>query len=74
MTRDELQLLKGQVDRALQLGLLQDQRGEGARASNAYWTPNSDDVLNVPGATLTGVATLNLRGTIVNVNTVVKVN
>jgi len=74
MTRDELQLLKGQVDRALQLGLLQDLRGEGARASNAYWTPNSDDVLNVPGATLTGVATLNLRGTIVNVNTVVKVN
>jgi len=74
MTRDELQILKGQVDRALQLSLLQDQRGEGARASNAYWTPNSDDVLNVPGATLTGVATLNLRGTIVNVNTVVRVN
>lgn len=74
MTADELASYKARVDRALQLGLLVNVNGEGPMASSATYTPASDDVLNVPGGTLNGVVTLNLRGTVVNVSTTVRVS
>ncbi len=48
--------------------------GEGARASKAVWTMSPSDVLNVVGATITGSADLRVNGTIVNVNTSVRVS
>ncbi len=48
--------------------------GEGSRASKAVWTMSPDDVLNVVDATITGSADLRVNGTIVNVNTSVKVS
>jgi hypothetical protein len=47
--------------------------GEGPRASKAVWTMSPDDVLNVVDATITGSAELRVNGTIVNVNTSVRV-
>lgn len=48
--------------------------GEGPRASKAVWTMSPDDVLNVVDATITGSADLRVNGTIVNVNTSVRVS
>ncbi len=48
--------------------------GEGPRASKAVWTASRDDVLNVVDATLTGVLDLHVNGTIVHVDTLVKVS
>ena len=48
--------------------------GEGPRASLAKWTASSDDDLSVPDATITGVAQLEVNGTIFHVETVVKVS
>lgn len=48
--------------------------GEGARASKAVWTMSPDDVLNVVGATITGACDCRVNGTIVNVNTSVRVS
>lgn len=70
---DELATLEQEANAALSLALLTNQRGQGARASFAVWTASRNDVLNVPGATLTGILDLNLRGTIINVDTTVKV-
>ncbi len=65
--------IAGEVNAALNLALLKNTSGEGQRASKAVWTPSSDDILNVPEATLTGVLDLNLNGTIHSVNTTVRV-
>ncbi len=48
--------------------------GEGPRASKAVWRASTDDVLNVVDATLTGVLDLRVNGTIVHVETSVKVS
>jgi hypothetical protein len=72
-TSDSLSTIKAEVNSALMLGLLQNAKGEGQRASKAVWTPSDDDILNVAEATLTGVLELNLRGTIHRVNTNVRV-
>lgn len=68
----ERSALEAEVNAALELALLSN-KGEGQKASNALWTASSDDVLNVPDALLTGVCTLNLRGTIHSVDTRVRV-
>ena len=47
--------------------------GEGPRASKATWTASADDDLSGVDATLTGVLDLVVNGTIVHVETVVKV-
>jgi hypothetical protein len=70
---EELSALAGEVNSALTLNLLQDKKGQGQRASNVVWAPSADDDLSVPDATLTGSTELDLNGTIVNVNTVVRV-
>jgi hypothetical protein len=73
-TQESLNAIKQRVDSSLKRNLLADLEGEGQRASNAYWTPRTDDDLSVADATLNGVLTLNLRGTIEHINTIVKVN
>lgn len=73
-TEASLQLLESRANAALALELEQEiVTGEGPRASRATWQASRDDVLNVPGATLTGVLTLELNGTIEHVSTSVKV-
>lgn len=72
--QSSLNAIKQRVDSALKRNLLANLQGEGQRASNAYWTPDSSALLNVPGATLNGVLTLNLRGTLEHINTSIKVN
>lgn len=72
-TRAELVKIESKVNAALELELLSNRQGEGQRASKALWTAATDDVLNVANATLNGVLELNLRGTIIRINTVVAV-
>jgi len=72
-TTDALREIKERVQAPVNLALLTDTQNQGPRASAADWNPSTDDILNVPGATLTGVLILNLNGTIHNVNTSVRV-
>ena len=72
-TTESLKEIESSVNSALSLALLTNTKNEGARASSAQWDAATDDVLNVPEATLTGVLTLNLNGTIHSVNTTVRV-
>lgn len=72
-TSDALSDIKERVQGPVNLALLTDTRNQGPRASAADWNPSTDDILNVPGATLTGVLIINLNGTIHNVNTSVRV-
>lgn len=67
-----LNTITERVNTALSIELLQD-KGEGQRASSAVWVASTDDILNIVDATLTGVLELNLRGTVVKVNTKVRV-
>ncbi len=73
-TPDSLAKLKAEVVTALEGDLLEDKLGEGQRASAVDWTPATDDDLRGANATLNGVLELNLRGTIVHVNTQVNVS
>jgi hypothetical protein len=73
-TTDALNTIKSRVNTALKLALLTNQKGEGQRASSASWEPSTDDVLNVPEATLTGVLKLGVLGTIHSVRTTVRVS
>lgn len=73
-TTDSLAKLKAEVVTALEGALLEDKLGEGQRASAVDWTPATDDDLRGANATLNGVLELNLRGTIVHVNTKVNVS
>jgi hypothetical protein len=67
--------LEEEVNSDLQASLLREfVPGEGPRASLAKWTASSDDDLSVPDATITGVAQLEVNGTIFHVETVVKVS
>lgn len=72
-TTDSLATLKMEVNSALELELLTNKLGEGRRASLATWEPATDDILNVPDATINGVLSLVLNGTIFTVNTKVRV-
>ncbi len=72
-TSDSLALVTGQVNTALSQALLTDTKNEGPRASSAVWSPDADVLFNVQDATMLGVTELNLRGTVVRVNTVVRV-
>lgn len=71
-TAAALNKLAEQVNTSLRIALLES-RGEGPRASDAYWTPSTDDVLNIEDANITGVGTLLLNGTIVTVTTSVRI-
>jgi len=69
---DEMLILENRVNAALKAGILAD-KGEGQRAIKAVWTGSRVDDLSVPGATLNGTLELNLRGTIEQIATAVKV-
>lgn len=74
-TPASLSRIESRVNSALARELLQEKvSGCGPRASGATWAAATDDVLNVPGATLHGVLSLSLNGTIEQVDTVVRVN
>jgi hypothetical protein len=64
-----LQKIEERVNTALQKELLQA-KPEGPRASKAVWSASRTDVLNTPGAELTGTLVLLLNGTIERVTTV----
>lgn len=70
---DSLKTLEMQVNAQLELALLVNKQGEGQRASSAVWAAATNDILNTPDATLNGVLTLQLLGTIFQVNTKVRV-
>lgn len=71
---ESLSLIANRVNRELQQALLREKvAGEGQRASNVLWVPNTDDVFDVPEATLNGVLFLELNGTLEKINTIVKV-
>lgn len=71
-TADSLQTIEERVNSALQVALLQ-QKIEGPRASKAVWTASKTDILNIPGATLTGTLDLELNGTIEQIATRVRI-
>lgn len=72
---EELTRLEERVNTALQRGLLQEKvPGAGPRASKAVWRANTNDDLSGPDARVTGVAELIVNGTIVHVDTDVKVS
>lgn len=70
---DSLKTLEMQVNAQLELALLVNKKGEGQRASSAVWQAATNDILNTPDATLNGVLTLQLLGTVFQVNTKVRV-
>jgi hypothetical protein len=72
-TDADLGVIAGRVNAAYELEVLANKRNEGKRASACLWTPSGDDVLNVPDATVTGVTELNLNGTVLKVNTTVRI-
>lgn len=67
-----LAIIESRVNSSLERALLQD-RGEGPRASRAVWKASRADVLNVPGAELTGTLDLLLNGTLEKITTRVRV-
>jgi hypothetical protein len=71
-TSDSLQLIESEVNSALEIALLQSY-GFGPRCSSCRWEAATDDDLSVPDAVMNGTLTLNLRGTLVSINTTVKV-
>jgi hypothetical protein len=72
-TEDSLSSIENRINTALERSLLANLRGEGPRASLAVYTASREDVFNVPNAVLNGVTRLNLRGTIHDVETPVRV-
>jgi len=62
-----------EVDKALAAALLQNYGNEGPRASAAWCTLSTTDILTGPEAHLTGTLSVNLRGTIHTVDFTVKV-
>lgn len=75
MRSDARGRLESTVNTALAKALLTEfVPGEGARCSSVVWTMATDDDLSVVGATVNGTAALEINGTIVNVNTIVRVS
>lgn len=72
-TEASLVELEARVNSAIARELLQRKK-EGPRASSASWSASRSDVLNVPGAELTGSGDLGLNGTIERVSTSVRVH
>lgn len=67
--------LESAVNTDLEIALMKELvPGEGSRCSSVRWIASADDDLSVVGATITGVCELVVNGTIVNVNTVVRVS
>lgn len=65
--------IEERVNSQLAIELLQSKNGEKPRASSAAWVASRSDVLNVPDAELNGTLDLRLNGTLVKINTTVRV-
>jgi hypothetical protein len=75
MKADARSRLESAVNTDLEIALLKEYvPGEGPRCSSVVWTAATDDDLSVVGATLNGSCALVVNGTIVNVNTAVRVS
>lgn len=76
-TAASLQQIEERVNTQLQKYMLATNppggTNEGARASGAVWQADKSSILNVPGATLDGVLSLTLNGTLEQINTSVLV-
>ncbi len=72
-TTSSLRVLEAKVDAALLNNRKPSFPGENPRWSSARWRAATDDNLAIAGATMHGVCTLDLNGTIVNVATTVEV-
>lgn len=74
-TAASLSRIEESVNTDLEIALLQEKViGEGPRASKAVWTASTDDDLSVVDATLNGTLELHVNGTVVHVDTLVKVS
>lgn len=74
-TAASLSRIESRVNSSLARELLVEKvSGAGPRASSAVWAAATTDVLNVPGATLNGVLSLGLNGTIEQITTQVVVD
>lgn len=71
-TEASLTVIEERVNSALAIALLQ-RKVEGPRASDAKWKASRSDILNIPGAELTGVLDLRLQGTLEKITTRVRV-
>ena len=71
-TEASLVLIEERVNTSLAIALLQS-KSEGKRASSAKWKASRTDVLNVPGAELTGQLDLRLKGTLEKLTTRVRI-
>lgn len=71
-TDQSLSLIEERINSALQVALLQN-RVEGQRASSAVWRASRTDILDVPGAELTGTLDLRLNGTLEKISTRVRI-
>jgi hypothetical protein len=71
-TEASLAIIEGRVNSALAIAVLQA-KSEGKRVSDASWRASRNDVLNIPGAELTGVVDLRLNGTIEKISTRIRV-
>lgn len=71
-TEASLVVLEERVNSALAIALLQG-KSEGKRASAAKWVASRSDILNIPGAELTGTLNLLLNGTLEKITTRVRV-
>lgn len=71
-TDASLTVLEERVNSALAIALLQ-RKSEGPRASDAKWKASRSDILNIPGAELTGTLDLRLNGTLEKITTRVRV-
>lgn len=71
-TEASLTVIEERVNTALAIALLQ-RKAEGVRASDAKWKASRTDILNIPGAELTGTLDLRLNGTLEKITTRVRV-
>lgn len=74
-TEESLRFLESKVNKALARELLASNKngGDPPRASGAVWQASRTDDLSGAEATMSGVLSLNLNGTVTHVNTVVRV-
>lgn len=71
-TSQSLAVIRNRVESDLRRALLEPGL-EGQKASSLTWEPAQGDKFNVPDAVMHGIGTLNLRGTVARIETLVKV-
>jgi len=72
-TDQSIGTIEESVNTDLEIALMQNRLGEGARATRAVWRASRTDILSTPGSTLNGVLDLQVNGTVEQIVTSVKV-